>query len=110
MAMNIDGTSIIYDVPSVPGGTINGGYRCACGAWVTNGWDHRCLPQAFNIGYQCSYCGMWVFTGYHTCGSQSPALSACQHCFCIDVPPSGERTRPHARCCKCADVRLKETA
>lgn len=105
MAMNPDGTSIIYDVPSIPGGTINGGYQCPiCGGWFAVGGVHGCLgyTTASSNGRQCERCGQWVFGGvHHACPSP-----ACQHCHCIDVPPSGERTRPHAKCCQCGTVRL----
>jgi hypothetical protein len=32
---------------------------------------------------------------------------ACNHCYCIDAGWSPCRSRPHVRCCKCGDVRLK---
>lgn len=32
----------------------------------------------------------------------------CNHCYCIDVPASGERTNLHEKCCKCEDVQLKK--
>jgi hypothetical protein len=33
---------------------------------------------------------------------------SCRHCYCIDVPPTGKRTKPHHECCCCGDVRVKE--
>jgi hypothetical protein len=34
-------------------------------------------------------------------------MSGCDHCFCIDVPPSQHRPRPHVKCCKCSDIQVK---
>ena len=92
------------------------GYTCPrCGVWVMDNSLHNCLTSK-SIGWQCQRCGQWVFGTWHDCnpgivvGTFYPPVPApvCNHCYCIDMPPSGERTKPHARCCKCSDVRLKE--
>jgi hypothetical protein len=36
-----------------------------------------------------------------------PIILGCQHCYCLDAPPQTDRPLPHARCCKCGDVRVK---
>jgi len=88
------------------------GYICgSCGQFVSNVLGHDCSGTSMR---QCSMCGQWVFGNtLHVCSGMAYPLIAvapCQHCYCIDVPPSGERAKDHARCCKCSDVRVKESA
>jgi len=91
------------------------GYTCPrCGVWVIGNSLHNCLTSQ-SIGWQCQRCGQWVFGAWHDCnpsivvGTFSPAVPApsCNHCYCIDVPASGERTKPHHKCCQCGDTRVK---
>lgn len=98
--MHYDGLSIIYG--GVSAGTVSislVGYTCMkCGCWVPSGVAHACGTM---FGYRCYGCGQWVFGTSHVC----VPVATCRHCYCIDVSPSGERTRPHAKCCKCQDIR-----
>ena len=97
-------------------GIVQNGYVCGtCGCWINEGALHNCrsgLNQTFS--YQCPRCSSWVFGNSHVCvpalvvGTFYPPVAAtCQHCYCIDVPPSGERTKEHHKCCKCQDVQVK---
>jgi hypothetical protein len=96
-------------------------YICGnCGQRVTTGTTHTCphIPGTTGhqtMGYQCFRCGLWVFGGTHVCitgasiGYDLPVSApSCRHCYCIDVPPTGKRTKPHHECCRCGDVRVKE--
>ena len=85
------------------------GYVCGlCGGWITQGLTHDCSGTSLR---QCTMCGQWVFgKSLHICNYTErfyPPVAACQHCYCIDVPPSGERTKEHYKCCHCGDTRVK---
>lgn len=38
--------------------------------------------------------------------SEPICLREGQHCYCVEVEPLGERTKPHEKCCMCGHLRL----
>ena len=87
----------------------NGGSHVVQAGIIGDGWFTPSLPTS---GYLCGACGGWVPNGVnHLCGrifvQPTRFPTACRHCYCIDVPPSGERTKEHHKCCKCQDVQVK---
>jgi ribosomal protein L32 len=57
--------------------------------------------QTIPAGNYCRSCGRFI-NGAHVCAAWPPLTKlGCEHCYCIDVPPHGQRTKPHVQCCHC---------
>jgi len=57
-----------------------------------------------NVRMQFEMQKFWEGDGWK---HQASPSSSCQHCYCLHEPPSTWRPLPHAKCCKCGDVRLQ---